>query len=577
MTTETNMGAGSRTAMDPLEEARWLAGGGSRQELATKHEGMGAGPQPAPVAPVVPRANRTVDDEVLRLAASTGRVHIAAGVTPAGSKREQRGHGQDAKRRMREVQRERQRAKKRETRRRFEERRNTQYLPEAGEKRPQALRTYRPARAASTQVTADVAAYAYPFLAEAGLGSQGILVGVDAWSGAAFVFDPWVLYELNMLTNANMLVAGIIGRGKSALVKSLVTRSITVGRRCYVACDPKGEWTEISRAVGGQAIVLGTGSSNRLNPLDAPPRPGGVGDLQWSADVRRRRLELLKALVETALGRGLHAVENTALDVALDTAVAATVQPLLGRVVSELLSPLEGIVGVTRDELAKDGRDVGHALRRLVDGDLKGLFDGPSTVSFDPSLPMVSIDMSGVSGSDTALALVSACGAAWIESALADPNGGRRYIVYDEAWRLLRSPALLARMQSDWKLSRARGISNVMVIHRLSDLDAVGDEKSEARSLALGLLADCSIKVIYAQERGEATATGRRLGLSDVEIEELPGLQRGQGLWRVGERSFLVNHRLTEGELALFDTNQRMVEKPRGLPASEAEFQGTRG
>jgi hypothetical protein len=41
MTTETNMGAGSRTAMDPLEEARWLAGGGSRQELATKHEDRG--------------------------------------------------------------------------------------------------------------------------------------------------------------------------------------------------------------------------------------------------------------------------------------------------------------------------------------------------------------------------------------------------------------------------------------------------------------------------------------------------------------------------------------------------------
>jgi type IV secretory pathway VirB4 component len=453
---------------------------------------------------------------------------------------------------VREVQGERRRATKEEARRSFEERRSTQYLPEAGEKRPQALRTYSPARAPSTQVTADVAAYAYPFLAEAGLGSQGILVGADAWSGAAFVFDPWVLYEGNMLTNANMLVAGVIGRGKSALVKSLVTRSITVGRRCYVACDPKGEWTAVSRAVGGQAIVLGVGSSHRLNPLDAPPRPSGVDDVAWHS---------LKALVETALGRGLHAVEITALDVALDTAVKQMPQPLLGRVVAELLSPLEGIVGATCDELATDGRDVGHALRRLVDGDLKGLFDGPSTVNFDPSLPMVSIDMSGVSGSDTALAMVSACGAAWIESALCDPSGGRRYVVYDEAWRLLRSPALLARMQSDWKLSRARGISNVMVIHRLSDLDAVGDGDSEARALALGLLADCSVKVIYAQERGEATQTGRRLGLSDVEIEELPGLGRGQGLWRVGERSFLVNHRLTEGELAMFDTNQRMVER----------------
>jgi hypothetical protein len=540
-------GAGASTLMDSFAANRWIVDDDSPKELRQRRAGGD-------------NATTPVDDEVLRLAQSTGRVHIAAGVTPAGSRREQRAHARGAKRRVREVQRERQRTTKDAARRRLEDRRSTLYLPEAGEKRPQALRTYSPARAPSTQVTADVAAYAYPFLAEAGLGSRGILVGADAWSGAAFVFDPWVLYERSMLTNANMLVAGVIGRGKSALVKSLVTRSITVGRRCYVACDPKGEWTAVSRAVGGQAIVLGAGSKNRLNPLDAPPRPGGVDDVAWHSDVRRRRLELLKALVETALGRGLHAVEATTLDVALDTCVASLDQPLLGGVVAELLSPLEGIVGATREQLAEDGRDVGHALRRLVDGDLKGLFDGPSTVSFDPSLPMVSIDMSGVSGSDTALAMVSACGAAWIESALADPHGGRRYVVYDEAWRLLRSPALLARMQSDWKLSRARGIANVMVIHRLSDLDAVGDGDSEARALALGLLADCSVKVIYAQERGEATQTGRRLGLSDVEIEELPGLGRGQGLWRVGERSFLVNHRLTEGELAMFDTNQRMVE-----------------
>ncbi len=523
------------------------------------------------------------DTEILRLAQSTGRVHIAAGVTPSGSRAKRRAQTKDAQRRLRDVQRTRQRTKKQLARASLEERKSTQYLPEAGERRPQALRTTAVAQAPFTQVTADVAAFAYPFLAEAGLGSRGILLGTDAWSGAAFVFDPWVLYETNVITNANMLVAGVIGRGKSALVKSLVTRSISVGRRCYVACDPKGEWTQVARALGGVAIVLGAGSHHRLNPLDAPPRPSGVSNEQWRADVRRRRLELLKALVETALGRGLHPVEITALDVALDAAVNTAMtaaldvaddagrdvvheprtaqprQPLLGDVVAQLLNPPAGVVGATREELARDGRDVGHALRRLVDGDLQGLFDGPSTVSFDPSLPMVSIDMSGVSGSDTALALVSACGAAWIESALSDPHGGQRYVVYDEAWRLLRSPALLARMQSDWKLSRARGISNVMVIHRLSDLDAVGEEKSEARALALGLLADCSIKVIYAQERGEAQGTGRRLGLSDVEIEELPGLGRGQGLWRVGERSFLVNHRLTPGELAMFDTNQRMA------------------
>jgi hypothetical protein len=100
-----------------------------------------------------------------------------------------------------------------------------------------------------------------------------------------------------------------------------------------------------------------------------------------------------------------------------------------------------------------------------------------------------------------------------------------------------------------------------MVIHRLSDLDAVGDADSEARNLALGLLADCSTKIVYAQESGEASRTGGALGLSSTEIGQLSELDMGEGLWRIGERSFMVRHLCTSAELALFDTNARMIEK----------------
>jgi type IV secretory pathway VirB4 component len=227
-------------------------------------------------------------------------------------------------------------------------------------------------------------------------------------------------------------------------------------------------------------------------------------------------------------------------------------------VVDALFAPAKGRVGSSVDQLLADGRDAGHALARLVHGDLAGLFDGPSTVRFDPDLPMLSLDLSRTSGSDQLIGLVMSCASAWMEAALADPGAGQRYMIYDEAWRLIAQPALLARMQSQWKLARALGIANVMIIHRLSDLDAVGDANSEARNLALGLLADCSTKIIYAQEADEARRTGRVLGLSSTEVAQLPELDRGEGLWRVGERSFMVRHICTPGELALFDTDSRI-------------------
>lgn len=90
---------------------------------------------------------------------------------------------------------------------------------------------------------------------------------------------------------------------------------------------------------------------------------------------------------------------------------------------------------------------------------------------------MLSIDLSrlGGAGDDTALVLAMTCASTWMESALADPAGGRRWVIYDEAWRVMRHVALLERMQSQWKLSRGLGIANLMVIHRLSDLLAAGD------------------------------------------------------------------------------------------------------
>jgi|GEM_PF-68056 len=433
------------------------------------------------------------------------------------------------------------------------------YLPQGGGKESMSGRSFRPFKLTPHRATSEVLAGAYPFLAEEGLGSEGALIGQDSWSGTAFCFDPWDLYRRGALTNPNIFLGGQIGRGKSTLAKSLATRFIAFGRRVYVPGDPKGEWTVVAKAVGGQAIELGVGATARLNPLDEGPRPSGVSDEAWHAQVTSARQSLLAALATSTLGRPLGSTERTSLDSALATAVAANGTPILPQVVDALHQPGAGVAGSTVAQLADDGRNVAHALNRLVHGDLAGLFDGPSTVNFDPTLPMLSLDLSRISGSDTLLGLVMTCTSAWMEAALRDPDGGKRLVVYDEAWRLMAQPALLARMQSHWKLSRAWGLSNLMVVHRLSDLEAVGESGSEARGLAQGLLGDTATRILYNEPSDEARSAGKMLGLSDTEVSQLPELAQGEGLWRVNERSFVVQHLITPGELALFDTNARMI------------------
>ncbi len=399
-------------------------------------------------------------------------------------------------------------------------------------------------------------ASAYPFLTVQPL-LQGTYVGSDVLTGSPFCFDPWALYSAGVLTNPNVLLAGVIGQGKSALAKSLAVRSIAAGRRVYVPGDPKGEWAAVATAVGGTVVALGPGLSTRLNPLDAGGRRTSVD----RAAVRAGQLRLLASLSETTLGRDLRASEHTALDSALDSATRKTGrQATVPDVIVALAAPdvdAARLNGTSTKERVEDGRDLSHGLRRLVRGDLAGLFDGPSTVSLDDTLPMVVFDLSRLGSHEDALAVAMACTSAWLETSLTQ-SGGQRWIVYDEAWRLLRSAPLVRRMQAQWKLSRAHGIANLMVLHRLSDLAAVGAAGSESRALAEGLLADCSTRVVYRQESDKLTAVSSNLGLTDTERDLLPALPRGTGLWKIANRSYLVQHHLHPEEATAFDTDASM-------------------
>jgi len=487
------------------------------------------------------------------------RLHTSVLVAPRKERRKARKQRRMAATRLEATQR---RAEKDAARAKAEaeraERRATRYLPAAGEPGQEALRTPGRFRLPHHQDTSATLAGAYPFVAEGGLGSEGVFVGQDLYSGGSFVYDPWVLYARGLITAPNLVLAGIVGSGKSSLAKSLYTRSLPFGRRVYVPGDPKGEHTAVAKAVGGRAIVLGHGLNTRLNPLDEGHRPGGLTDEQWATTVASRRRDLIGALAETVLARPLTPLEHTAIDLALTAVVRENDVPILPMVVDHILNPTD----TSDDErrIAEDGRLVGHALRRLVAGDLAGLFDGPSTVAFDPDLPMISLDLSRVTDNSTLISVLMTCSSAWMESALLDPNGGQRWVVYDEAWRLMSHPALLKRMDAHWRLARHYGIANMLIFHKLTDLDNVGDQGSAMRSLATSLLANAETRIVYRQESDQLGPTAKALGLTGTEQKLLPTLGVGQGLWRIKERSFVCQHQLHPAELALFDTSSRLTQ-----------------
>ena len=109
--------------------------------------------------------------------------------------------------------------------------------------------------------------------------------------------------------------------------------------------------------------------------------------------------------------------------------------------------------------------------------------------------------------------------------------------VFDEAWRALSVVGVGEWLQDAFKKSRSYGMQNIVVMHRLSDLDAAGAAGSREVKLAEGLLHDAQTRVVYRQAEDEVPRAREVLGLTSLEAELLPELDPGVALWKVGSRS----------------------------------------
>jgi type IV secretory pathway VirB4 component len=413
---------------------------------------------------------------------------------------------------------------------------------------------HRPASRPGHRATTATFQAIYPFVAEAGLGGQGVYVGRDLYGGS-FAYDPFALYEQRALTNPNMLVIGEVGSAKSSLVKSYLHRQALFGRIPWVS-DPKGEYDSLARRLGAVAIRLRPGGDVRINPIAARE--------DWEG-----QLGLLQAIVASALGRPLDPEERGGLREAIRILNAGMPEPTLPRVVELLLRPTEQMaarIATTPPRLAMAVRGAALALQRLCEGELRGMFDGATTSGLDLDGRAVVLDLSAFYDS-SALAVVMTCAAAWQRSTMArahivaDATGepAPKFInVFDEAWRALSVVGVGEWLQDSFKKSRSYGLQNIVVMHRLSDLTAAGAAGSREVALAEGLLHDAQTRVIYRQVEDEVPRARELLGLTSLEAELLPELDPGVALWKIGSRSFLVQHRISDLEAEIVDTDGRM-------------------
>lgn len=415
----------------------------------------------------------------------------------------------------------------------------------------QALRARRPGHENST---AHLQA-AYPALASSGLGSRGIYIGRDTY-GQAFCADPWELYDSRIITSPNMEILGQIGSRKSTLIKTMMWRGYLFGRYSWVI-DVKREYGPLCEAIGGTTIALRPGGDVQLNPLT--PLAG-----------IEQQDRLLQAVAAAALGRDLLPHETTGLSAALDLVRDRRhSEPVLPDIVEMLLRPTADMAArlvTSVEQLTADVRTVALGLLRLCEGELRGMFDAPTSPTIDWGARMIVVDLADVADS-RALVVLLTCATAAIRAQvvnrhrnamLAQQPTPKTMSTVEEGWRILANEQISEAQQESSKLVRRYGECNVHVLHSVNDLLAVGAEGSRTVRLAQGLFSETEIRVVYKQSSDQLDSTRRQLGLSSVETALLPTLAPGVALWRVGRFRTIVQHRVSTIERRLVYTDEGM-------------------
>ncbi len=404
----------------------------------------------------------------------------------------------------------------------------------------------------------------YPFGHDLPLLDYGTYIG-DNIFGNPFLFDPFELYRKQLITNPNMVILGQIGRGKSAFIKSFVARQIAFGRTAWII-DPKGEYQSLCKAFGVTPITLKKNGPIRINPISEESLFKKEGQSWRGSDSG-----IVVAIIEARLKRELSPLEMTVIQLVIRYAKDNEPNKFsidrLAKLFINFQPAMAYELSADFELLYEKSRQMAYCFNLVVNSELFGLFSTDRSkrntdIQAFTQTPIVVIDLSEFFNS-TSLDIVMACTISWMQSFIANKKVNNKwYFVIDEAWAVLNNFATRNWLQRLWKLSRAYGLSNIAVFHRLSDLSHVnfsGDNfESGFSDSSQGLISDSETKIIFSQPQSELELLKQTLKLNSTELEILPKLTRAHALWKVSEKSFLIRHRISEFEKDIVDTDQQL-------------------
>lgn len=401
----------------------------------------------------------------------------------------------------------------------------------------------------------------YPFIFDSikdeGLGT---LLGVE-FSGGVVLFNQF-LYQIkkeNNRNNANMIILGASGSGKSTAAKLVLRSHIRNGYQ-IVCVDPEGELTEMTNTLGGEIIDLGKGGSyGMINPLeivmDIDTEEAASNGAGYT--VLTKTLQTLKAFMKYYSPNIEEDVLTLFGEIVLETYARFGIAyntdfshytsndfPIMQDVYITVTSKLTSMTEKTHERDVLERLEL--KLRPLVK-ELQYYFNGKTTINTNSQYLVFNIKEIMNSDANIRNALLfNVLKYAW--SLCLNPNVNTVLSV-DEAHVLLGSQnelgaEFLAQVQ---RRARKYNTGTIIITQQPSDFVA-----NNMIMHGKAIFDNASYYLVMGLRKQAAEDLALLIDLNDNEKENIKRYNQGEGLFVCGNRRMQIDVTLTENELDLF-------------------------
>jgi hypothetical protein len=367
---------------------------------------------------------------------------------------------------------------------------------------PLCLNTVETRRMLTTSSTAIFVPFTTQELFQTG---EALYYGLNALS------NNLIMADRKQLKNANGLILGQPGSGKSFAAKREIANAFLVTDDDIIIADPESEYLHLVGHLKGQVIKLSLSSRHHINPMDINP------DYSDEESPLALKSDFILSLCELIVGGkdGLSAGEKSVIDKCLPPVY----REYLLDPVPEKMPILQDLYQALLDLHDNDADYIAKALEIYVNGTLN-VFNHRTNV--DITNRLVCYDIKDLGKSLKQLGMLILQDQVWGRVTINRAAKRTTRCYFDEFHLLLKEKQTAAYSVEIWKRFRKWGGMPTALTQNIKDLLASHEVEN--------IFENSEFILLLSQAPGDREILAKKLGISEHQLSYVSGANPGEGL-----------------------------------------------